>query len=283
VWLDITKTTKLLDAQGKALGSLSVELATSPPAPPTERAIIYAYDFQPDGAAFEPPITLTMTFDPETLPSGIAEDELYIAYRDGSQWLALKSIMDTEANRVSAAISHFTQYALISKLPLPAPKPTTVPTYAPPSVPEAAPAPASFAISDLLITPSEVEPAEQVTISAIVTNIGGSVGSYTVHLMVNGAEQARKEVTLGAGKSETVTFTVAKDTEGSYTININGNSGQFTVIVPSPPTPALAEALPIQPSTNWRLIGGIIGGCVVAVGLLLYLFRWRKGYKSRNS
>jgi hypothetical protein len=101
--------------------------------------------------------------------------------------------------------------------------------------------------------------------------------------MVNGAEQARKEVTLGAGKSETVTFTVAKDTEGSYTININGNSGQFTVIVPSPPTPALAEALPIQPSTNWRLIGGIIGGCVVAVGLLLYLFRWRKGYKSRNS
>jgi hypothetical protein len=169
VWLDITKTTKLLDAQGKALGSLSVELATSPPAPPTERAIIYAYDFQPDGAAFEPPITLTMTFDPETLPSGIAEDELYIAYRDGSQWLALKSIMDTEANRVSAAISHFTQYALISKLPLPAPKPTTVPTYAPPSVPEAAPAPASFAISDLLITPSEVEPAEQVTILPFIS------------------------------------------------------------------------------------------------------------------
>ena len=131
-----------------------------------------------------------------------------------------------------------------------------------------APASASFTISDLSVTRSEVKPAEQVTISTVVTNIGGSEGSYTVVLKINGAEEAKKEVTLGAGKSETVTFTIAKDAEGSYTVNIDGKVGQFTVIVPPP---------------NWWLIGGIIAGCVVVVGLLVYFFVWRKRSTPRPS
>jgi hypothetical protein len=139
-----------------------------------------------------------------------------------------------------------------------------------------APAPASFAISDLSVTPSEVKLAEQVKISAVVTNTGGSEGSYIVVLKINGAEEARKEVTLGAGKSETVTFTVVKDLEGSYTVNIDGKVGQFTVIVPPPPAPTPTEVLPVQPPTNWWLIGGIIAGCIVVAGLLVYFFVWRK-------
>ncbi|MBA7695727.1 hypothetical protein ES703_104362 [subsurface metagenome] len=153
-----------------------------------------------------------------------------------------------------------------------------------PAAPAVAPAPVSFAISDLSVTPSEVKLAEQVKISAVVTNIGGSEGSYTVVLKINGAEEAKKEVALGAGKSETVTFTISKDTEGSYTVNIDGNLGQFTVIVPPPPTPTPTEALPVQLPTNWWLIGGIIAGCIVAAaGLLVYFFVWRKRGATRPS
>jgi hypothetical protein len=146
------------------------------------------------------------------------------------------------------------------------------------------PAPASFAISDLSVTPGKVRPAEQVTISALVANTGGSEGSYTVILNINGAEEARQEVTLGVDRSELATFTVARDAEGRYTVDIDGETGQFTVIIPPLLMPAPTEALPVTPPTNWGLIGGIIAGCLIVVGgLLVYFFVWRKRSTPRPS
>jgi len=162
--------------------------------------------------------------------------------------------------------------------------PTAPPTPAPTAALPPASAPASFAISDLSITPSKVRPEEQVTISALVINTGGSEGIYTAALEINGAEEARKEVTLGAGKSETVTFTIMKETEGSYTVNIDGETGGFDVIPLAPPTPEPTEALPVTPPTNWGLIGGIIAGILVVVaGLLVYFLVWRKRSTPRES
>ena len=40
------------------------------------------------------------------------------------------------------------------------------------------PIPAKFEVSNLTVSPSEVEPGEEVTISATVTNIGDESGSY---------------------------------------------------------------------------------------------------------
>ncbi|MFC2056451.1 WD40/YVTN/BNR-like repeat-containing protein [Chloroflexota bacterium] len=49
------------------------------------------------------------------------------------------------------------------------------------------------------------------------------------------------------------------------------------------PTPTPVEPLPVQPPTNWWLIGGIIAaGCVVA-GLLGYFFVWQKHGATRPS
>jgi hypothetical protein len=147
----------------------------------------------------------------------------------------------------------------------------------PTPAPEAAPAPANFTISGLSIIPGEASTSEPVAISAVVTNIGGSVGSYTVVLKIDGIEAARREVTLGAGMSETISYTTAKDTEGSYTVDINGAAGQFTIIAPTPTLPLPVAALPVQPPTSWWLIGGIIaGGIIVAAGVLVYFFVWRK-------
>jgi hypothetical protein len=59
-------------------------------------------------------------------------------------------------------------------------------------------------------------------------------------------------------------------------ISTSGKAGQFTVIIP-PPTPTPTEALPVPPPANWGLIGGIIAGCIViAAGLLVYFFVWRR-------
>ncbi len=262
-YLDFVKGTKLLTETGDPIGSLSANKVT--PTSPTERAILSAYDFGPSGAKFEPAISLVMMYDLANLPKDAKESELYIAYWDGTKWVALESTVDTTQKKVTAKISHFTQFALMAKLP---PAPPTVPVT-PPSPP--ALAPASFTISGLSITPSSVKPAEQVTISAVVANIGGSEGKYTVVLKINGVEEARKEVTLGAGKSETVSFSVKKDAEGTYSVEIDGQIGQFTVTIPTQIEP------PVKP-VNWGLIWGIIAG-VIVLGIILWLAVFRRKAK----
>ncbi len=264
VTLNIDGRTKLLNSQGHAVASLSADVVTSPPAPPAERAIISAYDLGPNGATFEPAITLTISYDPKALSEGATENELYIAYWNGLQWLTLESTVDTEANTVSAKISHFTQFTVIGKLPLLAPASTPP---APPTPP--VPALAAFAVSDLSIAPREVKPAERVTIWAVVTNNGSSEGSHTVVLKINGVEEASKVVTIGPGERETVSFIVAKDAEGPYSVSIDSEAGQFTVTdAPAPVTP------PTKP-ISWTLVWSIISG-VVVVGLVLRLVVFRR-------
>ena len=130
-----------------------------------------------------------------------------------------------------------------------------------------------FQITDLSVTPSEVNLNEQVNISAVVTNTGGSEGSYTVVLKINSVEETRKEVTLGAGKTEAVTLTIAKDVEGSYTVDIDGRLGQFTVIVPTPATPTEAPLVEI-PTNRW-LLRGILSSIILIsiVSMIMILLR----------
>ena len=119
VSLDIASGTKMLDANGQPLETLSSDAAPSPPAPPPHSAIVLSYDLGPDGATFEPAITMTLTYDPEALPEGVMEDELFIAYWDGSVWISLETTVDAEANTVSAKVSHFSHFAVIGELPPP--------------------------------------------------------------------------------------------------------------------------------------------------------------------
>lgn len=141
------------------------------------------------------------------------------------------------------------------------------------------PTPASFTVSDFLVTPGKVNPSEEVTVSAVVKNTGGSDGSYTVVLKIDDIEEARKEVIIRAGKSEIVSFIIARDRQGSYTVNIDGNVGRFTVaekIIPSAPVKTSpVESKPTR-EYNLGLIIGIVAGSIVFIALLLYFTWWRK-------
>lgn len=72
------------------------------------------------------------------------------------------------------------------------------------------PSPAAFSVSNLSIQPEEVTAGETVTISVSVTNTGGSQGSYNVVLNINGTQQETEGVTIAAGSSQTVTFSVTR-------------------------------------------------------------------------
>jgi len=122
------------------------------------------------------------------------------------------------------------------------------------------PSPAQFTITGLDITPQQVPPGQPVTVSAQVTNTGDSEGSYTVNLTINGQVEQTKTVTLAPEAMETVTFTVTKETPGSYTVSIGDLTEEFTVAASS-----------WLNRYWWTIVAGIVG-----VVILVYLLRRRR-------
>ena len=269
--LTINKGTKALTKTGSRLTALIITEMKEPPAPPPNaNAIGLAYDFAPDGATFDPPATLTFTYDPDEIPEGVSPENLVIAIWDeaAEEWVNLVSTVDTATNTISASVSHFTVFTVIASTQ-----------------------PADFETSYLTVLPREVDPDEKVTISVKVANTGDLSGSYEVTLRLNKLAVATKEITLAGGTSGTVTFTTSKDTAGTYNVNVNGQSSTFTVTAPpappAPPAPAPAPA-PAPPVTpppppvappptvfNWWLIGGFIAAVIIITIATLVIIRSR--------
>jgi hypothetical protein len=115
--LDVAQGTVLQGNSGAALDTISASPASSPLEPPAESVTITQYSFGPEAARFSPYLTLTFTYDPASLPEGVAEEALSLAYWNGSQWVNLPAQVDGEARTVSAKITHFSEYALLAGLP----------------------------------------------------------------------------------------------------------------------------------------------------------------------
>jgi len=91
----------------------------------------------------------------------------------------------------------------------------------------------------------------------------------------------------GAGNLDIDSFAVtntgtAGDAAGTYSVDVNGVTGSFTVkaAVPVPvPAPAPAPApVPTPPAEiNWPIIWGVIAG-VVVLGLIIFLLARRRRY-----
>ncbi len=131
--------------------------------------------------------------------------------------------------------------------PAPAP-PAPAPTPAPPVV---APEPAKFVVSDLSISPGEVIAGESVTISFDVANSGGTTGTHTVTLKVNGSELATKSLTLDPGQSQRIAFTAKTESGGTYTVEVDGLKGTFTAT-----EKAVSRALAVSASVKFASLGG---------------------------
>lgn len=69
-----------------------------------------------------------------------------------------------------------------------------------------------FIISDLTISPTEVDIGESITISVLVTNTGDLTDSRRLTLKINEVVVATKDVTLAGGASQAVSFTTVAGT-----------------------------------------------------------------------
>ena len=259
--ITIPEGTVALTEELECLTEITIVRMDDTPTPP-KYVIGLIYDFQPSSATFEPPITLEFSYDPGDIPEGIAEEDLVIAYYDEEtgEWVELECTVHPETNTITASISHFTAFAVLGYEVVPA-------TFIPGSV---------------AISPTEVDIEETVNVSISVANSGGMAGSYRVMLKIDGAVESVQYVTVGAGDSKKVTFTIAKDVAGSYSVDVNGLSGSFIVKAPPelPPPPAELPLVPAK-GVNWPLLGGIIAG-VIIVGLLIFFLVRRRAELTRQ-
>jgi hypothetical protein len=92
--------------------------------------------------------------------------------------------------------------------------------------------PAEFTISDLVISPTEAEISEDLTVTVNVKNIGELEDTKTVTLKFDGVEVESKNIALAGGVTETVSFTAVKDTAGTYNIEVEGLTTTLTVLQP---------------------------------------------------
>ncbi|MDZ4230465.1 MAG: hypothetical protein U1B77_01450, partial [Dehalococcoidales bacterium] len=147
--INIPSGTTLKTAAGSPLNSLTIAVPDTLPAAPSGKTVVLALDLGPDGATFNPPLTLTLTYDPASLSAGTAEDNLVIAFWDGSEWVILESTVDTQADTISAQVAHFTMFSVMAeeatipaRVTAPAPAPTPIPETEPTIATEIQPDPA---------------------------------------------------------------------------------------------------------------------------------------------
>ncbi len=136
-------------------------------------------------------------------------------------------------------------------------------------VKELPPAPAEFQLSDLTISPAEVQEGETVAVSVKVTNIGEQASGYNVTLWVNNTVEDFQTVTLDGGESTTVSFSLTKDA-GEYSVEVDGLNGPFNVTTPPPPPP--------PPRFLWEYVIAAIIIIIIVLALILWWWRRRSKY-----
>jgi len=125
--LSADKATAFLDRDGEPLKAINAVIDSKPPLPPEDAYIVgLVYSLEPKGATFDPWLLLTLSYEPEELPEGVRENDLYIAYHNGNEWSKLPyKRVDTNVHSVTTQIYHFTTFAILGPKKV---TPSTTPT-----------------------------------------------------------------------------------------------------------------------------------------------------------
>jgi hypothetical protein len=126
----IAEYTKMKGADGKRLAGINIEEIDTPPAPPAGYVVLKAFDFNPDGATFDPGIQITITFDPSQVAPG---ETVVIAYYNETtgEWQFIEGTV-TEDGQAVFVIEHCSIFGVLaSVVPALQPTPTAAPAVTP--------------------------------------------------------------------------------------------------------------------------------------------------------
>ena len=168
-------------------------------------------------------------------------------------------------------------------------------------LPEPVAGPEAFTFGALTITPSDVDPGDEATVSVTITNTADIAGTIEIPLNLNGTAIETTSVSLEGGESTVVTFTVTSGETGKNVVQVGDRLGTFTVRgeeireEPAPlphaeytaPPQQTATATPVAPTDAGdggillAVIAGIAGCLIVAAGIILW--RRRHGTQSHEN
>jgi len=128
--LSIDKGTQLLGKNGKPLSSIWVKTEQEQLTSPEDAHIIGAiYSLGPQDAVFDRPLKLTLTYDPQEIPEGVQQSDVFIIpYDENTGWgsYSYKQV-ESDKHRVITQIDRMTRYAVLTPITPassePAPKP----------------------------------------------------------------------------------------------------------------------------------------------------------------
>jgi hypothetical protein len=193
--------------EGTPLSRLTIENATGLSA---VSDIIFAspsYDLQPEGAFFSLSVPCTIGYFPALLPAEIAENKLTVVSWDAGtgKWIDLSCTVDIYKNQVSFSLDHLAPVAVVAHS-----------------------RPANLALANFKIAQAETPFGQDQLISVDINNSGDLPGSIPLSLMLNGAVEEVRNVTVPGNTSTTVDFSVSPE-PGNYSVMLNGFSGEFIV------------------------------------------------------
>jgi len=101
--------------------------------------------------------------------------------------------------------------------------------------------PAAFQVTELVVNPVEVNPGEKVTVTAKVTNTGGTDGTCKVELKIDDITEQTVQIAVDAGTNQTLNFSMSKDVPGSYKVAVGELTEQLIVKSVTPTQPSNPE------------------------------------------
>jgi len=109
--------TTALDGSGDPLDDVSIDtldLTALPPVPTTGNTVGLALDCGPDGAAFDPAVTITFTLTVDEWAGIDDPTTLTVLWYDAAagSWQEVPAVVDAATRTITASVSHFSVYAL---------------------------------------------------------------------------------------------------------------------------------------------------------------------------
>jgi len=261
--LELHKNTKVMLAGNIVPLLLKIRIA-SVSLPTAENTVIVGpvYEFSayaspndttPSPINISPSGRLILSYAPSELPENATE--VFIAnYNTTEGWLALPPVPGAvaEIGKVHGLLNHFSIFAVLANVERPAP--------------------AKFEVSNLTVSPLQIQLNQEIAISINVANTGGKSSDYTLELKIDRAIKSSKHITLAAGASQTVNFTTIGNTIGKHEVEVAGLITKFEVV-------KSAGSFKI----NWWLIGSIIGIIIVLTIWSIVGWRWYKERKETSA
>ncbi len=273
----VPKDTKMLNFNGHAQTTFGYNSPDIVPQPPADRMVLKAFSFGPSKTTFDPPITMTMKYDPTAVSKGISLNDIKIGSWDGSDWeLFSATSANTNTGEVTFSVSHFSLFAIMAtKSQIPSP----------------------YSVHDPIVFPRNVSGVESIMVQVTAQNSGSASGNYELVVKFNDVIEESRVVALESGASYTETFEIFNKGPQYYNIDINGLKTSFeiepqpsstttpgatasetsittnTTMAPSSTKIEIPESSYVPARPNMTLIVGIAGGMgLIILGSILYFF-----------